>query len=493
MHSLRRKLFWLLDLLSLLLAFAIAAQVAVFFQTQLLRGGIFYGDWVQWLSPKDAGPFPPLSEYLWVLLLVAPATVMCIDILGGHAPIRTQKLYKTFIYGLIAPFAGVGLLSTIFFILKTGGYSRLFVLSFAGTGAVAIVVSRLIAHAWNRFTLLQGMHADEVAIVGSPEAVGLVADHFRANAPSLEYSLVGYFSLPESPAVEDDSVSGLPCLGRVTDLDQVLVHQPIQRLVVVVPRHGAPWMDEVVKTNDYFRVTTHFIPEVVLDVPLKDLVAAPDSSPGKLPAMTLTPHEFQSDWLVIKRLLDVCISGILLILFAPLFLVIAALIKITTPELPVFYPWNVVGYRGRRFTGYKFTTMTAGDDKKKELAALNEMTGPVFKIANDPRITKLGKYLRKYSLNELPQLWSVFKGDMSLVGPRPAGPHELVRYELWHKRKLSAQPGITCLWQVSGRNRISNFDDWVRLDLEYIKTRSMWVDCKILLRTVWVVARGTGS
>jgi lipopolysaccharide/colanic/teichoic acid biosynthesis glycosyltransferase len=133
------------------------------------------------------------------------------------------------------------------------------------------------------------------------------------------------------------------------------------------------------------------------------------------------------------------------------------------------------------------------DEKRGQLAALNEMSGPVFKIAQDPRVTPLGRFLRKYSLNELPQLWSVLRGDMSLVGPRPAGPHELARYELWQKRKLSAQPGITCFWQVRGRNRITNFDDWVRMDLEYIRDRSLWLDCKILAKTAWVVVRGTGS
>jgi lipopolysaccharide/colanic/teichoic acid biosynthesis glycosyltransferase len=185
---------------------------------------------------------------------------------------------------------------------------------------------------------------------------------------------------------------------------------------------------------------------------------------------------------------------VLLIVLSPVFLLIALAIKLTTPHLPVFYPWRVVGYRGRRFTGYKFTTMVAdADEKRGQLAALNEMSGPVFKIAQDPRVTPLGRFLRKYSLNELPQLWSVLRGDMSLVGPRPAGPHELARYELWQKRKLSAQPGITCFWQVRGRNRITNFDDWVRMDLEYIRDRSLWLDCKILAKTAWVVVRGTGS
>jgi len=145
-------------------------------------------------------------------------------------------------------------------------------------------------------------------------------------------------------------------------------------------------------------------------------------------------------------------------------------------------------------TGYKFTTMVAdADERKAELETHNEMTGPVFKMKNDPRMTPLGRFLRKYSLNELPQLLSVFKGDMSLVGPRPAFRHELERYEFWHKRKLSIRPGITCLWQIRGRNKITNFDDWVRMDLEYIDHWSLWLDFRILVRTAWVVIAGTGS
>jgi lipopolysaccharide/colanic/teichoic acid biosynthesis glycosyltransferase len=114
-------------------------------------------------------------------------------------------------------------------------------------------------------------------------------------------------------------------------------------------------------------------------------------------------------------------------------------------------------------------------------------------MTNDPRVTRVGHFLRKFSLDELPQLWSVVKGDMSLVGPRPAGPHELERYEFWHKRKLSIKPGITCLWQVAGRNNVNDFDDWVRMDLEYIDNWSLWLDLKILMRTGWAVVAGTGK
>ena len=156
----------------------------------------------------------------------------------------------------------------------------------------------------------------------------------------------------------------------------------------------------------------------------------------------LSPRYLDGDVLFVKRLIDIVVSATLLMLLAPLFLLIAAAIKLTTPTLPVFYPWRVIGLNGRPFTGYKFTTMVAdADEQKATLMSRNEMQGPVFKIKSDPRVTPLGRFLRKYSLNELPQLWSVLKGDMSLVGPRPAFRHELERYELWHKRKLTFKPG----------------------------------------------------
>ena len=194
----------------------------------------------------------------------------------------------------------------------------------------------------------------------------------------------------------------------------------------------------------------------------------------------------------IKRILDIIISITLLIVLLPIFICIIILIKITSKET-VFFEWNVIGKNGIPFTGYKYRTMVANADHLKvDLLGFNEMSGPVFKIKNDPRITKLGKFLRKFSLDELPQLWSVLKGDMSLVGPRPAGPHEWNQYKQWHKRKLSVTPGITCLWQVNGRNKIYEFDEWIKLDLEYIDNWSLWLDIKILFKTIPVVLKGTG-
>jgi len=204
-------------------------------------------------------------------------------------------------------------------------------------------------------------------------------------------------------------------------------------------------------------------------------------------------HTHYDEWaLYIKRLMDIMISSVMLLILLPIFIIIAIAIKLDSKG-PIFYEWNVVGFNKKPFKSWKFRTMIAEADKlKAKLLDKNEMKGPVFKMKNDPRVTKVGRFLRKYSLDELPQLWSVLKGDMSLVGPRPAGPHELERYESWQRRKLSIKPGITCLWQVKGRNKINDFSEWVRLDLEYIDNWSIWLDIKILLMTIHAVVKGTG-
>ena len=196
---------------------------------------------------------------------------------------------------------------------------------------------------------------------------------------------------------------------------------------------------------------------------------------------------------VVKRGIDVVGSGIGLLLLLPLLLVIGALVRITSAG-PVLYRSKYLGRHAHPFVGYKFRTMIANaDDLKSSMAHLNHMHGPAFKIRNDPRVTALGRFLRKYSLDELPQLWSVLKGDMSLVGPRPPLPEEFQRYQAWHRGKLAITPGITCFWQINGRSDIHDFDEWMRLDLKYIEKWSLWTDLKILARTIPAVLRGHGA
>lgn len=195
----------------------------------------------------------------------------------------------------------------------------------------------------------------------------------------------------------------------------------------------------------------------------------------------------------VKRGIDILGAGILLIALSPLFLALALAVKVDSAG-GVFYDWRVVGWGERPFLSYKFRSMVGNaDDLKNTLEAANEMTGPVFKITGDPRITRVGKWMRRYSLDELPQLYSVLKGDMSLVGPRPPLETEFARFTSFQKRKLAVKPGITCLWQVKGRNRVRDFDEWVRLDLEYIRTWSLASDFRILLQTAREVVRGSGK
>jgi lipopolysaccharide/colanic/teichoic acid biosynthesis glycosyltransferase len=194
-----------------------------------------------------------------------------------------------------------------------------------------------------------------------------------------------------------------------------------------------------------------------------------------------------------KRAFDLVVSGSLLLLLSLFFLILAAAVKLTSRG-PVFYRWRVVGKGGRPFTGFKFRSMCSNADQVKErLEHLNEMRGPVFKLTNDPRVTKLGAWMRRYSLDELPQLYSVLKGDMSLVGPRPPLVTEYVRFSQFQKQKLAVKPGMTCLWQVNGRNQVRDFDEWVKLDLEYIRRWSFKLDMWILFKTAGEVFGGSGK
>jgi exopolysaccharide biosynthesis polyprenyl glycosylphosphotransferase len=203
----------------------------------------------------------------------------------------------------------------------------------------------------------------------------------------------------------------------------------------------------------------------------------------------------EASWQMLAKMLLDFFGALVLLLLATLpMLVIALLIKLTSPG-PALFRQQRSGVNGAPFTIFKFRTMaTNAEQFKHELAAMNEMSGPVFKVTNDPRVTPLGKFLRKYSLDELPQLFNVLRSEMSLVGPRPLPVDEVKRFsDLAHRRRLSVKPGLTCLWQVQGRNQISDFKEWVRLDLEYIDNWSIWLDLLILLRTIPAVFSAAGA
>jgi exopolysaccharide biosynthesis polyprenyl glycosylphosphotransferase len=418
-------------------------------------------------------------------------TVLFMELLGGYGQLVDQSRARLLVSSVLSPLIALSFLALAFFALKTSTSSRVFVFTFGVVSVVGLLTYRFTLRSYKKRRLSAGVYAKNVLLLGPSSAVRWMVHHFRENVPANRYRLAGWLAVGPWDTLDEGD---LRCCGAVEDLGVLLVNSPVHEVIAVQASRERDWLRQVIEDCDYYRIRLRIVPEALLFGDLRDLRLAFRSDPLRLPEVVLTPPHLESDALFLKRLIDIVVSAVLLILFPPLFLLIAIAIKLTTPGLPVFYPWHVIGLKGRPFTGYKFTTMVAdADEKRRELMARNEMSGPVFKVKDDPRVTPFGRILRKYSLNELPQLWSVLKGDMSLVGPRPAFRHELARYELWQKRKLCVKPGITCLWQVSGRNRINDFDEWVRLDLEYMDKWSLWLDFRILVRTAWVVIGGTGS
>ena len=187
-----------------------------------------------------------------------------------------------------------------------------------------------------------------------------------------------------------------------------------------------------------------------------------------------------------KRAIDIIGAGSGLLLLSPVIAIVACAVKFTSKG-PIFFSQKRVGKNGQLFDMYKFRSMVVNAEELKEkLANQNEMSGPMFKMKDDPRVTKVGKFIRKTSLDELPQLWNVLKGDMSLVGPRPSLPKEVKQFEEWMYKRLTVKPGLTCYWQVSGRNNI-DFEDWMKLDISYVEDRNLWIDIKLIFKTVFVL------
>jgi exopolysaccharide biosynthesis polyprenyl glycosylphosphotransferase len=234
----------------------------------------------------------------------------------------------------------------------------------------------------------------------------------------------------------------------------------------------------------HVRVVPDYFEKLPADIPVEYV--------GQFPTLTLYEHPIPTTQLILKRLFDIAVSSLLLILFLPLLLAIAVVVRFTS-EGPVLYESLRVGKKGQTFVCYKFRTMVKSAEALKEkLSHLNERDGVLFKISNDPRVTPTGRFLRKFSLDELPQLWNVLKGDMSLVGPRPPVPGEYAQYALEHLQRLGVTPGVTGLWQVEAR-RNPSFESYIALDSEYVNNWSLWLDCRILFKTVGVVLAGTGQ
>jgi exopolysaccharide biosynthesis polyprenyl glycosylphosphotransferase len=288
---------------------------------------------------------------------------------------------------------------------------------------------------------------------------------------------------------EDIVSPGVTVLGTISDIPQIVEVNVVDEIIFVGSKPSdLDSLDEILaickEQGIRTRVAIDLFPAKVSNVSMEFLENVPI-----LTFSTTPDHAFS---LFVKRIMDIAISVILLAILFPFMLLISILVKLTSKG-PVIYRQVRCGLYGRRFVLYKFRSMREGaEDVLWEIKHLNEMDGPVFKMRNDPRVTPLGWHLRRSSIDELPQFWNVLKGDMSLVGPRAPLPEEVKEYSRWQRRRLSVKPGITCLWQVSGRNEI-DFHEWMKLDLDYIDNWSLFLDLKILLRTFPVVIFGKGA
>jgi exopolysaccharide biosynthesis polyprenyl glycosylphosphotransferase len=335
-----------------------------------------------------------------------------------------------------------------------------------------------------RFHAWRSRPVDRVLIAGTGTLGRLTQREIRDGRRRRE--VIGHLRFGRE---QDDARLEASVLGAAADVETVLRERVVDEVYVAStePRHRDE-VQAVVASCERFGVP-FALPAGGYRFS-RAIPACKDAIPdGYVHYLSVRPKPVQ---VVLKRLLDVTVALVALVVLAPLFVATAVAVRLSSRG-PVFFRQERVGLHGRTFDMLKFRSMVPNAERlKTTLAAHNERTGPVFKMKDDPRVTRVGRFIRKYSIDELPQLVNVLVGDMSLVGPRPAIPAEVARYEAWQRRRLSVRPGLTCVWQVSGRDQIS-FATWMLLDMRYIDHWSLWEDLRLIARTVPVVVLGRGA
>jgi exopolysaccharide biosynthesis polyprenyl glycosylphosphotransferase len=426
---------------------------------------------------------PPLSDYLPILLLIIPLWIITLKAFGAYDSMRGKRFGRVFWAIFEASLTATLIFATAAFMLKLDFLSRAFLIIFFTTTIASLSLERLIALFLLRRVRRKGYNYREMLIVGS----GSRAERFAMTIddhPEWGIRVLGFIDEPEA---QGKLVGKWRVIGVCDNLAGFLDENVVDEVVFITPRR---WLDRV---EGYIRVCEKIGVRATIAIDFFDAaIAKPvvkDVEGWPLLTFDSTPQDLF--FLSLKRFLDFAGATCGLVFLFPLFLLVAIAIK-STSRGPVFFRQTRCGVNGRTFQIMKFRTMVADAEKKlKELKKLNELEGPVFKIHDDPRITPVGRFLRKTSMDELPQLLNVLKGDMSLVGPRPPIPAEVEKYERWQRRRLSMRPGITCIHEVVARNN-RDFNQWMKLDLEYIDNWSFTLDFKILARTVFAVLRGTG-
>lgn len=442
--------------------FCLALWVAHVIRGDLLQGPVY-----------THGHIEPFYDFIWLWLVIFPGAPLILETQGFYKrPIMPRRRETAWILLRSCLMATFGLIVVMFPLKLT--LARSVIVLFGAVAFVMVFLAEEIMRLLLRSKVGQAYMRSRFILVGDGEDIEMNRRRMLSH-PEDAMDPVATLNLNQQSAealidlLHQHTPDGVIIQGRQTNLAE------IEKVLQICELEGVEaWLIADLfktrisrKTFDEFRGQTMMV-----------FRSAPEAS-----------------WQGVgKHLLDFFGALLLLVICSPLLTIVAVLIKLTSPG-PILFKQQRCGINGRPFTLLKFRTMaTDAEQRKHELAMFNEMSGPVFKMTNDPRITPLGRWLRKFSLDEFPQLINVLKGEMSLVGPRPLPVDEVRRFpDIAHRRRLSVRPGLTCLWQIGGRNEVRSFDDWVRLDLDYIDNWSLWLDIGILLKTIPVVLLGKGA
>ena len=448
-----------------------------------------------YILPQVFPRFFPTGLYpIGYYLKIYPAVLIIWSLLffthHSYQSHRTETVSKEARTTLRIVLFGIGLLAILAFLIPIEELSRSWFALFAALSGIFLVAEKIFLRVLARYVRERGLNYRTVLIVGTGRQAREFVDQIEKHR-YWGYKILGFVD-------DGHRLSGRwarhRVLGTLSELKGIVEtavdgqSEAVDEVVFAIDRKKLELCEPILQLCEDLgirtRVTLNFFPNRTARMEFEDLEG--------IPVITFTTTPSNEIHLAAKRLVDIGISLFILTLALPIIGLAAVAIRWSSPGA-VFFSQRRVGLNGRAFTLYKFRTMIAdAHDRLGDVAHLNEMNGPVFKASKDPRVTLVGRFLRRFSLDELPQLWNVLKGDMSLVGPRPPIPEEVERYKRWQRRRLSMKPGLTCLWQVSGRNEV-DFDRWMELDLQYIDNWSPLLDAKILLRTIPAVLSGRGA
>ncbi|MFZ1769923.1 MAG: undecaprenyl-phosphate glucose phosphotransferase [Caldilinea sp.] len=380
---------------------------------------------------------------------------------------------------------GVILLIVVNLIFRPMLYSRLVFLYTAILVTVYLGASRLVIMMARGHLRQYDIGVRRVLLIGAGD-VGRMVMRTLAARPDYGLKLVGF--LDDNPAKSSTDVGRFKALGSVEKAPEVMASHGIQRVIICLPWQTHRTIQRLLRECEQLKVEAFVVPDLFQLTKNQMKVVELNG----IPLISTRDVSIQGWNLVIKRTFDIAVGVLMVLVALPFVLLIALAIRLDTPG-PILFRQMRVGKHGKEFACFKFRSMVSNaDELRSQVAELNESTGPLFKIRNDPRLTRVGRFIRRYSLDELPQLFNVLHGEMSLIGPRPNLPQEVDQYQEWMKKRLSVSPGLTGLWQVSGRSDLT-FDEMVLLDIYYVENWSIGLDINILLRSVPAVLRAKGA